>query len=603
MRRVNAARAEFTNLVAAQRQRYPETHAKREVALMTFNQGLADPGAGLFLTLWQAASLLLLFIACANIANLLLARGAERAQEFSLRRALGGSRWRIAGQLLIEGAMLATLGVLASIPLAWAGLELSRNSIPANVLRFVPGLQFMKVDERVLALTALLGVIATIAFSLLPALHASRASVADTLRESGRTQTASSRRQWIRGSLAVAQVALTLALLFGSGLMLAGADRAVNGALGFNKNNLMTAQLVLPDRPYAEAEVRRQFIDRVLTTMRAIPAASEVAFTSAIPYGQSNPSRSIFPEGQTDRPAGSAQRRFPSRLTDFAVDAENPAARWPRFYRCGPARHGAGRDHQPELCATVLGRSGSDRPPLPNQLPTANGSPSSACPPISCTTGSIRSDARPTTCRIRRTRRTRRRSRCGPSVIRSRSRAICAARSPPPIRISRFRSCNRWKRSIDERAAGLAFLAKALAVVALIAFVLAVAGVYSLMAYNASQRTKEIGVHLALGASWWQVVRLTLGQALRITVVGMVIGSVMAVGRRSGDAVVAGRCRQQRPDRRLAVLIVVLDRGGADRRLPAGAPGGEPRSDDGAHGRTSGRYVVGVVGGICGGIK
>jgi len=131
-------------------------------------------------------------------------------------------------------------------------------------------------------------------------------------------------------------------------------------------------------------------------------------------------------------------------------------------------------------------------------------------------------------------------------------RAIAAADPNQPI--SKLQS---MEEVIDERAAGLAFLANALAVVALIAFVLAVAGVYSLMAYNASQRTKEIGVHLALGASWWQVVRLTLGQALRITVIGMVLGSTMAVG--VGQVMQSSLVGAVNNDlRTLVVLIVVL---------------------------------------------
>ena len=115
-----------------------------------------------------------------------------------------------------------------------------------------------------------------------------RADVADTLRPGRATTTAPRQRHWLRNSLAAAQVALTLALLFGSGLMLTAADRAVNGAFGFDKHNLLVARLVLPERPYADAERRRQFIDGVLERVRAIPAVSSASMVSNLPYGGSN---------------------------------------------------------------------------------------------------------------------------------------------------------------------------------------------------------------------------------------------------------------------------------------------------------------------------
>lgn len=477
-------------------------------------------------------------------------------QEFSLRRALGGSRWRITGQLLIEGGMLAALGVLASVPLSAAGIALSRNGIPPSVVRFVPGIQFMRVDDRVLLLTAALGAIATLAFSILPALHASRAALADTLRESGRTQTASRSRQWVRNSLATAQVALTLALLFGSGLMLAGADRAVNGALGFDKHNLLTAQLVLPDRPYAEAETRRQFIERVLTTMRAIPAASEVAFTSAIPYGQSNPSRTIFAEGQIIDPQEARfadyRRISPTLLATLKIpmiagrgftDADRegtlPVAIVTQNFaeRYWPGQDAVGKRFRTTADGPWLTIVGVSADFLHNwfnsirratfYVPYTQDAPMTAM-------FAIRTIGDPL------------------SLAGDLRRAVAAADPNQPI--SKLQS---MEEVIYERTGGILFLAKALAAVALIALVLAVAGVYSLMAYSASQRTKEIGVHLALGAGWWQVIRLTTGQALRVTVAGTVIGAVMAagVGQVMQSSLVGAVSNDYAT---LAILIVVL---------------------------------------------
>jgi putative ABC transport system permease protein len=526
---VEAARAEFTSMVAEQRERYPDTHAKRGVTLMTFNEGMSDPGGGLFIGLWQSAALLLLLIACANIANLLLARGTERAQEFSVRRALGASRWRIAGQLLIEGAMLAMLGVIAAVPLTWAGLQWSRGGIPAALLRFIPGWKYLAIDGQLVVVTALLGAAATIVFSILPAIHASRSSVADTLRESGRTQTASRRRYWLRSSLAAGQVALTLALLFGSGLMLAGADRAINGALGFDKQNLMTAQLVLPERPYAEAETRRQFVDRVLSTMRAIPAVADVAATSAIPYGQANQSRQIWPEGQTltEQEARSADYRrvTPSLLPTLHISllagrnlSDSDRADSPPVaiishnfaQRYWPDQDPLGRRFRTSADGSWITVIGVANDVLHNwfmqeRRPTFYRA--LAQDPPSSVAFAVRTIGDPL------------------SLAGELRRAIFAADPNQPI--SKLQSMDQV---VEERTAGLTYLASSLTIVAVIALVLAIAGVYSLMAYTAGQRTKEIGVHLALGAGWWQVIRLTTSQALRITAAGTAVGAAMAAG-------------------------------------------------------------------------
>ncbi len=119
---------------------------------MTFTKGMADPGAGAFIGIWQAAALLLLLIACANIANLLMARGAERSQEYAVRLALGASRTRLFTQTLLEGLMLSALSPSSlAMPLTAIGLGLSRASIPASVLRFIPGWAFIRVDVQLFA--------------------------------------------------------------------------------------------------------------------------------------------------------------------------------------------------------------------------------------------------------------------------------------------------------------------------------------------------------------------------------------------------------------------------------------------------------------------
>ena len=194
---IDTARAEMNAIAARQRRQFPDTHAMRQVSVVSFTRGLSDAGAGPFLAIWQAAAALLLLIACANIANLLMARGTERQHEFAVRLALGARRWRLAMQVLIEGAWLAAFSIALALPLAALGVEGLRRGLPTSVLRWVAGYEFLRLDLTVLLMTALLGACATLFFSLLPALQASGAAVSDTLRQGGRTATVGRGRRWL----------------------------------------------------------------------------------------------------------------------------------------------------------------------------------------------------------------------------------------------------------------------------------------------------------------------------------------------------------------------------------------------------------------------
>jgi putative ABC transport system permease protein len=525
---VESARAEVSAIVEAQRRDHPDTNSEREARVLTFTRGMADPGAGAFIGIWQAAALLLLLIACANIANLLMARGAERTAEYSLRLALGSSRARLFNQTLLEGLWLSVLAIGVSMPLLAVGLGLSRGAIPASVLRFVPGWAFIRIDFGLFVKTALLGTLAMVLFSLLPAFQATRTSVSESLRQSGRSATASRQRKFMRSALAATQVALALALLFASVLALTAADRTINGLLGFDKRNVLVAQLNLPERSYPDAVTRRQFIDRVNAALRTIPAVEQLGTVSIIPAAFNNSSRKVLPEGTTltenearlaeFRRADSgyfAAMRIPlirGRLFDqsdrvestrVAVVSDAVARRyWPNDDPIGKRfRLGA---EGPLL--TVIGVSGNIvhnwfvRQSDAVYLPISQDAPYSVA-------FAVRTVGDPN------------------ALAGDLRRAITAADPDQPIG-----ALAALDLMIEERAAGFAFIARALGVVGALALVLAVLGIYSLMAYLTAQRTQEIGVRMALGAGHWQVIRLTTAHAIRITAAGSLIGAVLAFG-------------------------------------------------------------------------
>ena len=555
---VESARAELTALVDNQRRDHPDTNSERIARVLSFTTGMADPGAGAFVGIWQGAALLLLLIACANIANLLMARGAERTAEYSLRLALGATRTRLFSQTLLEGLLMSLLAVLASMPLLAIGLGLSKRAIPASVLRFIPGWAFIKIDLTLFTATALLGTIAMIVFSLLPAFQAVRAQVADTLRQSGRTLTPDRNRQWLRSALATTQVSLALALLFASIVMLTAANDTVNGMLGFDKNNVLVAQLNLPERKYAEPDVRRRFVTNITDSMRSIPAVTEIGATSIIPAAFNNSSRKVFPEGTqlTETEARWAEYR---RVTpEYFAAMRVPVMRGRLF------NDGDRADSTPVamVSAAFAHRYWGDSDPIGKRFKMdTNGQLLTVIGVV----GNVRHNwfveqndqvYRPLTQEVAYSVAFAVRTAGDPSDLSGDlRRAVAKADPDQPIA-----SLTSLDTLIEERAAGFAFIARALAVVGGIALVLSLMGIYSLMTFLTAQRTQEIGVRMALGAGRWEIIRATTRRAIAITLAGAVVGSVLAfVLGRVMQTILVGRVDTSLSQ--LAILTVVL--GGA----------------------------------------
>ena len=526
------ADAEIAGIVERLRREYPETNTAVDHSVAPFNIAMRDPGSGPFVATMQAASILLLLIACANIANLLLARGGERSQEFAMRLALGASRKRLVWQLLIEAALLTSIAVVVAMPLTWAGLGLTRASIPPAIIRFVPGWDFMTVSPAVFWATAALGAVATMIFALLPACQTVRGDVAHTLRQGSRSTTAPRRRHWLRNGLAAAQVAITLALLFGSALMLTAARGAVNGAFGFDKNNLLVSRVILPERPYADPERRRQFMNGVLHRLRTIPAASAASMVSNLPYAGSNASREFWLDGVTLQPGEVRYVDYRRVTPEYFATIRIPLLAG-RAFTEGDRE---GTTAVALVSRSVATRYWNDENPIGRQFRLArDGEPLTVVGVV----GDVLHDWF--------------QQRRAPTVYRPLAqdapfshafvvrtigdpknlagdlrRAVNALDPDLPLR-----TLQSMEDLIEERANGITFLARAVTVVAVIALLLAVMGLYSLMAFMVGRRTQELGVRIALGATHRQVIWLTTWHGLRITATGLIAGvaAAAAIGR------------------------------------------------------------------------
>ena len=316
--------------------------------------------------MWQASAIFVLLIACANIANLLLARAAERRRETAVRIALGAGRARVVRELLIESLVLGLMATPLAIAFAWVSVHAIQTSMPARVMRFVPGFHDLGLNGRLITFTFLLACATALVFGLLPALQAARPRVAEALKEGGRTSTTG--RQRLRRSLVVAEISLTLPLLVAAALGVLGTNRLLNGPQGYDPNGLLVMKIVLPDRTYTTDAVRRQFVMRSLDSFATIAGIETAAAVNSLPAGGGNRTRAVEIEGHPaadPKVAISVDWRQTTR--DYFSTMRMPIREGRAFTMRGSRRLVAGGDRQRIDGKEVLARRESARPEGPGE--------------------------------------------------------------------------------------------------------------------------------------------------------------------------------------------------------------------------------------------
>ena len=526
---VDEADAQVAVVAERLAQQYPADNKSHGAKVTTLVEGMRDQGLGPIVLLWQASAVFVLLIACANIANLLLVRGAERQRELAIRAALGSSRLRMMRELFVESLVLAAAAVPVSLALAWLGIHLIRVNLPARLVRFVDGWQSMDVDGRLIFFTLALATATALVFGLLPALRASRPELVETLKDGSRGATAGRNRQWVRRALVAGQVALALPLLVASTLTAMGAQRFLHGAQGYEPDGLLTMQAQLPSAVYQDLESRRRFVDNVSAKLRELPGVESVGISNVLPTSGGNAGRAITIEGAPPvDPANPPTVDYRAVTPTFLEAMRIPVLR---------GRGITATDLESAQPVVVISQSLANRhfantDPIGKRVKLGD----SAWFTVVGVCGDVihnwfgRRNA-PTAYRpyaqapslnlnfaIRATGDLT-------ALTRPAQAAVRAVDSALPVFLAMP-----MQEALAERTTGLQYVAAIMAVFGAIALVLAVVGVYSLMAFVVAQRTHEIGVRIALGATRGNVLSLTVRQSAAMALWGVAIGLVLSFG-------------------------------------------------------------------------
>jgi len=525
------AQAEMDTIAQRLAQALPASAPGQAVSLVSLQEQMVG-GARSLLFVFLGAVGFVLLIACANVTNLLLARGAARRKEIQIRAALGAGRVRIARHLLTESVLLATGGGVLGLLLAVVGLDLLIALMPPNL---VPRIDEIGLDARLLGFNFGLSLLTGVAFGLAPAWQASQADANEALKEGGRSQSPGMRRRFLRQALVAAEIAISIVLLIGAGLMLKSFARLRQVKLGFNPERTLTLNLSLPRATYPGPLQMKAFYREALDRISALPGVRATGFANAVPLGAggvriygdfSIEGKSAEKNLWTSKVAVSPdyframdipllKGRFFTETDDdrgrgVAIISERLARlHWPNQDPLG-SRLELGFGPEPQTWIEVVGVVGDVRQDDLRLEP-----PSGLYVPYQQVAQAFFLDTMTIVVR------TVEEPRALAAALRKTIQSV-----DPALPVYGVHTLNEL---VTSHVAHSRFNTWLLGSFSASALVLALVGIYGVVSYGVSQRTQEIGIRLALGARGREVVEMVVRQGMRAVLAGVLVGTGVAV--------------------------------------------------------------------------
>jgi putative ABC transport system permease protein len=526
---VQQAAGEMETITARLRQQYPDTNNRRFNRVVALQEHLVGDTNKLLWLLLGAVTFVLL-IGCANVANLLLASGASRQKEMAIRAALGASRWRVIRQLFTESTILALAGGAVGLLIAFWGLAAITKLLPADF----PRLNEIHIDLRVLGFTFVASMLTGILFGLAPAFQISRSDVQEAIRETGRGASGSLRQSRFRQALIVVEVALSVVLLAGAGLLFRSFLRLQSVDAGFVSQQVLTARLTPSGTNYASDADYAKFYNQVIEKVSAVPGVQDAGFIDTLPLYK-GPTSAFRVEG---RPVTTPDK-WP--MVNYRVVS-------PNYFRAMgvPVLQGRAytdRDNENAPLVMMVNQQLA-REIFPGENPVGK----------RITFGGTGPDGQPRWFEIvgvvANVRSLELREAPTPELYFSMRQDIWPAMSlvvrssvePASLSASVRQAVNEIDRSVpvadvktmehivSESITQPRFNLFLLGLFSAVAMVLSAAGIYGVTAYTVTQRTHELGIRIALGAQVTDVLKMILGQGMAVIGIGLLVGLAAAFG-------------------------------------------------------------------------